>query len=104
MDISRAYKPSESITKNDFLRGKGELMAKTGTTRSVFDLGSHRHNLHSLAYNNSTQPIKRPAGIPKHGQDQINNLASLFLKQVDSDTKKLANSLFMHRRHSKSQP
>ena len=102
--MSRVYKPKDSFNINDFYRGKGELAAKVGTVRSVFDLGSHRHNLHTLAHSSSSHPYQRPAGIPKQGRDQINNLASVFLKQNDSETQKLASSLFMHRRHSKSQP
>jgi hypothetical protein len=100
--MSRVYKPKDLSTLGDFTRGKGELAPKTGTVRSIFDLGSHRHNLHTLSHSISSHPYQRPAGIPKHGRDQTNNLASVFLKQNDSETQKLASSLFMHRRHSKS--
>ena len=82
------------------------MVTKTGITRSVFDLGSHRHNLHTaVTYNSVALPPGhiRPAGIQKHDLDKINNLGSVFLKHIEPD-QKLATSLFMHRRHSKSQP
>ncbi len=107
MDVSRIYKQHDSVVPPDLHRGKGQLVTKTGTTRSVFDLGSHRHNITTAVNFNTINPLSgsvRPAGIPKHGQDQINNLASVFLKQVAPASQKLASSLFMQRRHSKSQP
>ena len=59
---------------------------KRGVTKSVFEIGSYRHNLHTTdemnrVKNYSTECI-RPAGVMKNLNDTIAPIASQFLKTM----------------------
>ena len=62
------------------------LPLKRGVTKSVFEIGSYRHNLHTKdemnrVSNYATESI-RPAGVMKNLNDTIAPIPSQFLKQV----------------------
>ncbi len=61
---------------------------KRGVTKSVFEIGSYRHNLHTTdemnKVNNYSIESIRPAGVMKNLNDSIAPIASQFLKTMFS--------------------